>query len=55
MPMTANSQRDRYRERVCEERMMMCEGPYYAQYFQTAPAVTSGPVKATVTFDIFYQ
>lgn len=29
--------------------------PYYAQYFQTAPAVTSGPVKATVTFDVFYQ
>lgn len=29
--------------------------PYYAQYFQTASAVTSGPVKATVTFDIFYQ
>jgi len=29
--------------------------PYYAQYFQTAPAITSGPVKATVTFDVFYQ
>lgn len=29
--------------------------PYYAQYFQTAAAVSSGPVKATVTFDIFYQ
>ncbi|MBT2144389.1 MULTISPECIES: fimbrial protein [unclassified Rhodanobacter] len=29
--------------------------PYYARYFQTAPAVTSGPVKATVTFDVFYQ
>jgi type 1 fimbria pilin len=29
--------------------------PYYAQYFQTAPAVTGGNVKATVTFDIFYQ
>jgi type 1 fimbria pilin len=29
--------------------------PYFAQYFQTAPAVTGGPVKATVTFDIFYQ
>jgi type 1 fimbria pilin len=29
--------------------------PYFAQYFQTAAAVISGPVKATVTFDIFYQ
>ena len=29
--------------------------PYYAQYFQTAPAVSAGNVKATVTFDIFYQ
>ena len=29
--------------------------PYFAQYFQTAPAVTGGAVKATVTFDIFYQ
>lgn len=29
--------------------------PYYAQYFQTAMTVTSGPVKATVTFDVFYQ
>lgn len=29
--------------------------PYYAQYFQTDPAVTGGNVKATVTFDIFYQ
>lgn len=29
--------------------------PYFAQYFQTAPTTTSGPVKATVTFDIFYQ
>jgi P pilus assembly protein, pilin FimA len=29
--------------------------PYYAQYFQTAPAVGGGLVKATVTFDLFYQ
>lgn len=29
--------------------------PYYAQYFQTAAAVGGGNVKATVTFDIFYQ
>ena len=29
--------------------------PYYAQYFQTAPAVSGGLVKATVTFDLFYQ
>lgn len=29
--------------------------PYFAQYFQTAATVTGGPVKATVTFDIFYQ
>lgn len=29
--------------------------PYYAQYFQTATAVTGGNVKATVTFDIYYQ
>lgn len=29
--------------------------PYFAQYFQTASAVTGGAVKATVTFDIFYQ
>ncbi len=29
--------------------------PYFAQYFQTAPTVTSGPVKATVTFNIYYQ
>jgi type 1 fimbria pilin len=29
--------------------------PYFAQYFQTAPTVTGGAVKATVTFDIFYQ
>lgn len=29
--------------------------PYYAQYFQTAPTVSGGQVKATVTFDIFYQ
>lgn len=29
--------------------------PYYAQYFQTAAGVTGGNVKATVTFDIFYQ
>lgn len=29
--------------------------PYFAQYFQTAPVVTGGAVKATVTFDIFYQ
>ncbi|MEO7067201.1 MAG: fimbrial protein [Rhodanobacter sp.] len=29
--------------------------PYYAQYFQTAPAVSSGAVKATVTFDVYYQ
>ncbi|WP_426701130.1 fimbrial protein [Rhodanobacter sp. Col0626] len=29
--------------------------PYYAQYFQTAPTVSGGNVKATVTFDIFYQ
>jgi type 1 fimbria pilin len=29
--------------------------PYFAQYFQTAPTVTGGTVKATVTFDIFYQ
>lgn len=28
---------------------------YFAEYFQTAPTVTGGPVKATVTFDIFYQ
>lgn len=29
--------------------------PYFAQYFQTAPTVTGGAVKATVTFDLFYQ
>jgi type 1 fimbria pilin len=29
--------------------------PYFAQYFQTAPAVTGGSVKATVTFDLVYQ
>jgi type 1 fimbria pilin len=29
--------------------------PYFAQYFQTAPTVSGGNVKATVTFDIFYQ
>jgi type 1 fimbria pilin len=29
--------------------------PYFAQYFQTAATVTGGPVKATVTFNIFYQ
>jgi len=29
--------------------------PFYAQYFQTTPAITGGNVKATVTFDIFYQ
>ena len=29
--------------------------PYYAQYFQTAATVTGGNVKATVTFDIYYQ
>lgn len=29
--------------------------PYFAQYFQTATTVTGGNVKATVTFDIFYQ
>lgn len=29
--------------------------PYFAQYFQTATAITGGAVKATVTFDIFYQ
>jgi type 1 fimbria pilin len=29
--------------------------PYFAQYFQTTPTVTGGAVKATVTFDIFYQ
>lgn len=29
--------------------------PYFAQYFQTAATVSGGPVKATVTFDIFYQ
>lgn len=29
--------------------------PYYAQYFQTATAVTGGNVKATVTFDLYYQ
>ena len=29
--------------------------PYYAQYFQTAAAVSGGNVKATVTFDIYYQ
>ena len=29
--------------------------PYFAQYFQTAPTITGGAVKATVTFDIFYQ
>jgi type 1 fimbria pilin len=28
---------------------------YYAQYFQTAAATSAGPVKATVTFDLFYQ
>ena len=29
--------------------------PYFAQYFQTAPTVSGGNVKGTVTFDIFYQ
>jgi type 1 fimbria pilin len=29
--------------------------PYFAQYFQPAPAVTGGSVKATVTFDLVYQ
>ncbi|HEY9512558.1 MAG TPA: fimbrial protein [Rhodanobacter sp.] len=29
--------------------------PYYAQYFQTAPTAGAGTVKATVTFDLFYQ
>ncbi len=29
--------------------------PYFAQYFQTASTVSGGNVKATVTFDIFYQ
>lgn len=29
--------------------------PYFAQYFQTASAVSGGNVKATVTFDIYYQ
>ncbi len=29
--------------------------PYFAQYFQTATSVSGGNVKATVTFDIFYQ
>ena len=29
--------------------------PYYAQYFQTATTVSGGNVKATVTFDLFYQ
>lgn len=29
--------------------------PYYAQYFQTAPAISGGAVKATVTFDVYYQ
>ncbi len=29
--------------------------PYFAQYFQTAATTSGGPVKATVTFDIFYQ
>lgn len=29
--------------------------PFYAQYFQTAAAVSGGNVKATVTFDIYYQ
>jgi hypothetical protein len=55
MPMAVNSQHDRPRGRVCEKRMTMREGFYCAQYFQTAPTVTSGPVKATVTFDVFYQ
>lgn len=29
--------------------------PFYAQYFQTASTVSGGNVKATVTFDIYYQ
>ncbi|MEW5834696.1 MAG: fimbrial protein [Pseudomonadota bacterium] len=29
--------------------------PFYAQYFQTAAAISGGNVKATVTFDIYYQ
>lgn len=29
--------------------------PYFAQYFQTAATVSGGPVKATVTFNIYYQ
>jgi hypothetical protein len=53
--MAVNSQHDRPRGRVCEKRMTMREGPCCAQYFQTAPAVTSGPVKAIVNFDVFYQ
>ena len=29
--------------------------PYFAQYFQTAATVSGGAVKATVTFDVYYQ